>query len=195
MPDKASIIIRTIGNKDIENAIKSVSINSYEKKEIIIVYQGIDKEYIKYLNTFSDKYINIEFKIINNRDISTDLRAKNLNLGLKSSTGRYICFLDSDDEICQNHLTDLISAIKKENKAWSVGNVSRRIIENGKILNTTDMKSSNVVLKRFYYKNSVPINSYFIDKESIKCELLFRENMILLEDYAFILDIFMGNNY
>ncbi len=195
---KVSIVMRTIGKSDIDNAIFSVYCNLYREKEIIVVYQGEDLSFVDYIEKCFKRYPGLEYKIIHNQDISSDQRAKNLNLGLKEATGRYICFLDDDDELCPNHLQDLILAVKESGKVWAVGQYCVKLIDDNYTQKIKTIKKiNNAFLELFYFQNIIPIHAYVFDRlalKSLNIEPKFDEKIAILEDYLFILQTFIKNN-
>lgn len=195
MKKKVSIIIRTIKpNENLNKAINSIEKNTYKEKEIIIVYQGILNSDLNFIRNLTEKYKTIEFKIIDNNQNTKDERAKNLNLGIKASTGEYLCFLDDDDEFKENHLTSLITLIENTKCTWAVSNFYK--IDN----HCKKIKSIKVLknLSMYYIRNFIPINCYMINikkfKENKNLTLEFNEDFIFFEDYEFLLKNFIRYN-
>ena len=63
--ETVSIIIRTIAGRFdyLERSIFSIFCNSYKHKQIVLVYQGTDMEYLNNLKYFKDIYPDLDFKI------------------------------------------------------------------------------------------------------------------------------------
>ena len=77
----------------IKKTIKSILDQTYQKFELIIIYDDTEMNDYKYIKTFIDGDERI--RIIKN---SKNLGAgESRNIGIKHSRGRYIAFLDSDD--------------------------------------------------------------------------------------------------
>ena len=153
-----TIIIRTIGGTNIDKAIFSIYCNSYADKEVIIVYQGINAEYIEYLNQTTAKYPGIIYKIIHNPDVSFDQRAKNLNLGIAAATGRYIGFLDDDDEMYPTHIETHMNALKTSDSMWSVGQYCIKTVDKNYTVSMKNIdKIRHMTIEQFYYRNYIPI--------------------------------------
>lgn len=92
-----SVIIPTFGRIDrLKSAIKSVCDQTYRNLEIIIVDDNIDNkiksEVKKIVNAFADKRIVVLSNKINMG------AALSRNEGIKAAAGKYISFLDDDDE-------------------------------------------------------------------------------------------------
>lgn len=190
---RVSVIIRVqdSGLNLLGNAIFSVYCNTYKDKEVIIVYHGDKNESIEAIHNIIKQY-GMEYQIIQNSDITSDQRSKNLNLGLGLATGRYICFLDYDDELYPNHMEDLIGAIKKSGKAWAVGRYLVRVKDH----NYTSRMKETLAIRYFYlrsllFRNIIPIHTYVFDRSALKTVPRFNEEMVLLEDYMFLLEHFV----
>lgn len=89
--------------KYVELSIKSILNQVYKNFEIIVVNDGTqDKsaELVRYLSMEDNRIRIIEE---DNRGL-----AAARNNGLRHSKGKYVCFLDSDDLIDKNHLSELV---------------------------------------------------------------------------------------
>ena len=118
--EKISVIVRTIkGRKDfLDQCLFSLYCSDYKNElEVIIVCQTSDLEYFKSIQDLRSLYErdNLSFKYIINA-VDFDDRSNNLNLGVKASTGRYICFLDDDDIYYPNHISLLFNELINSDK-------------------------------------------------------------------------------
>lgn len=192
--DLVSIIIRTVGGDRfaIEKAIFSVYCNSYDNKEIVIIYQGIDTDFLEFLNNLAKIYDGIKFNIINNPTANEDQRSKNLNIGIKSAKGRYIGFLDDDDQISQEHIETLVNAINAQGVIWAYSDCCVNIVD-GEYL---ERKQYTFVHELFSCNNLmvgnyIPLHSFLIDVKKISDRniLIIDENLTRLEDYYLLLNL------
>jgi glycosyltransferase involved in cell wall biosynthesis len=95
-----SVIISVFNRKDkILKAINSVLNQSFKSYEIIIIDDGSTDGVEKILFPFIKKYDFIKYLRHNNRNT-----VFSLNSGIQLAEGKYITFLDSDDEYEKNHL-------------------------------------------------------------------------------------------
>jgi glycosyltransferase involved in cell wall biosynthesis len=188
-----SIIMRTIDGRldSLERSVFSIFCNGYQHKQVVLVYQGTDKEYFHRLKHLEELYPGLDFKIVQN-PTDKDERGKNLNIGIENSDGRYICFLDDDDVIYPNHLTKLVNTISEAGKAWAYSQVCIDIERDGYVVE----KEYKFIHKEFSYlklwnNNYIPINTLLIDKYKItdKSLLSFSQSMKMYEDYAFLLKL------
>lgn len=106
---KFSIIIPTFNRKImLQRAVQSVLAQGYKNWELVIVDDGSTDGTDDIVRNFdSDRII---YKYQKNKG-----RSSARNLGLENSTGSYICFLDSDDELLPNYL-EIFSDLIKDKK-------------------------------------------------------------------------------
>ena len=98
--------------KYISNCIQSILSQNFSKKkyEIIIINDASKDKTQRICNKFKKK--NKFIKVLNNK--------KNLgvsssrNLGVKSASGKYVIFVDSDDSIKKNSLKNLNKILSKD---------------------------------------------------------------------------------
>jgi glycosyltransferase involved in cell wall biosynthesis len=94
-----SVILPTYNRAhSIANAIKSLLIQDFKNWELIIIDDGSTDNTKEVVEKFND--LRIKYHYQNNTE-----RSVARNNGFKVSKGNYICFLDSDDEYCANHLS------------------------------------------------------------------------------------------
>lgn len=114
--------------KEIERAIKSVLAQSYETFELIIINNNSKDGSMKEVKNFNDPRI----RIINETKQGVSYAR---NMGVLSSTGSCVAFLDADDYWYENHLLHLSQLIQQFPAAgiWSnsyqIGLDNYRLIE------------------------------------------------------------------
>lgn len=95
-----SVILAVFNRKDkIKRAINSVLGQTFKNFELVIVDDGSTDGVEKYIFPHLKKYSNFKYIRHNNRNT-----ALSLNAGIKIAEGKYITFLDSDDEYKKEHL-------------------------------------------------------------------------------------------
>ena len=106
----ASIIIPYYKKKNyIYKSINSALNQSYKNFEIILIYDDQDKEDLVFLKKKYGK--NKKIRIIDNKkNIGAGMSR---NIGIEVSKGRYIAFLDADDEWNKNKLKEQINFMLK----------------------------------------------------------------------------------
>ena len=97
-------------NGSIQKCLDSIINNKFKNLEIIIVDDGSTdgsrEIFLKYANRFN--YI----KIIYNNNNRGPSHAR--NLGIDNAKGKYIMFVDSDDQICEGAINKMVSQFNKE---------------------------------------------------------------------------------
>lgn len=94
-------VITCVYNREsyIKRAINSLLKQTFTSWELIAIDDGSTDESLKILNGFRDNYKNIKVVTQKNQNPS-----QSKNTGIKLSQGKYITFLDSDDEFLPSHL-------------------------------------------------------------------------------------------
>lgn len=136
-----SVILPVYNRKSkIKRAINSVLKQSYEKWELIIVDDGSSDGTEKAVFAYLKKYNN--FRYIRHSNIGTAL---SLNEGIKLAGGKYITFIDSDDEYERNHLLFRINYFRK-NKSTDLIHSTCRFIGSEADLFVPDAADTNKLI-------------------------------------------------
>lgn len=162
-------------------SINSVQSQSKQPKEIILVFDGIDfnsNELIKTTNV-------IDFKIIKLKKNSGAAVAR--NIGIKSASGNYIAFLDSDDYWHKDKLKNQLSFLNQHNAKSLLLCVSPvKIMKNDKnikhrypIIDKSPETIERLFRGPFLYLGSTML----VSKELFKSVGMFNENMRVYEDF------------
>lgn len=98
--ERVSIILPTYNRANyIKRSIDSVTLQSYNNWELIIIDDGSSDDTKKILEPYLMRFPNIKYNYHSNRGV-----ALSMNSGIKKSTGNFITFLGSDDEYLHDHL-------------------------------------------------------------------------------------------
>jgi glycosyltransferase involved in cell wall biosynthesis len=107
MIDKVSVIIPLFNKEDyIFKTLISVLNQTYSNLEIIIIDDGSTDRSYEMIRAFISNLNNIVYRKIKNSGVSNAR-----NLGLQISTGKYITFLDADDILLENKISNDISTL------------------------------------------------------------------------------------
>lgn len=162
-------------------AINSVQSQSYFPKEIILVFDGIDfntDNLIKLSNQ-------IDFKIIKLKKNLGPAAAR--NAGIKSASGNFISFLDSDDYWHENKLKNQLSLLSQHNSKSLVLCVSPvTIVKNKKKINQRYpiVDKSPETIEQLFRGPFLYLGSTMLaSKELFKSVGMFNENMRVYEDF------------
>jgi glycosyltransferase involved in cell wall biosynthesis len=177
---KVSIIIPYYNSaKTILRALNSVVNQTYKDYEIILIDDGsIDNSY-KIVNDFIKK--NKKIKIINIHQENTG-PSKARNRGINKAKGKYIAFLDSDDEWSFNKLESQIELMEK--MAIDMIGCNINVIKDSKVFKKYLSKSrfKRVTFKDMLFKHYFLTPTVVVKKEVIVKEGSFPENQKLAED-------------
>lgn len=156
---KISIIVPIYNvEKYIKSCIDSIIQQDYPNIECIFVNDCTqDKSMIIVNNCLNEYKGSIEFKIINHEN-NLGLSAAR-NTGVKRSTGDYLYFLDSDDEL---YSTDSISILAKEAEEYPQVDF---IIGNIQLVNSTKKSLSYNFLKHKVITNNIQILNDYIESK------------------------------
>lgn len=168
--DKISVIIPYHKKISfIKKSLNSALNQTYQNKEIIIIFDDNNQEELKKIRLF----------IKNKKKIKLIINSKNLGAGLsrnkaaKVAEGKYLAFLDADDFWKNNKLSYQISIMKKLNikishTSYYIVNENNKIVERRKaklsqtyndLLNSCDIGLSSVIIeKKLFLKNKFSSN-------------------------------------
>ena len=102
----------------VEQSILSVMYQTYNKLELIIVYDDNSYKDYEYLSSICKKFNNI--KILKNK--KNFGAGESRNIGIKSSKGDLIAFIDADDYWYKNKLEKQIEFLDKYNYKFVFSN-------------------------------------------------------------------------
>jgi len=184
---KVSIVVPVFNvSAYIERCIKSVMAQTYTNIECIIVDDATPDDSIVKCERLIDSYNGpISFLILHherNRGLSAAR-----NTGTDASSGEYIYYLDSDDEITPACISILIEAVKKHPEAELVQGMINAIpykeFYNRDILKDVEYIDENIWVREHFFKlfKKIPLNAWdkllkksFLDRYSLS----FREGLI-----------------
>ncbi|EPY14036.1 glycosyltransferase family 2 protein [Paenibacillus alvei] len=206
--DLVSIVIPTFNRGDlIPRAIKSVLQQSYQNWELIIVDDGSTDG----TKDLIDNYMRQDgrIKYLSNKRMKGPGGAR--NTGILHSTGKYIAFLDSDDEWFEYHLKDSLDALESNDSEVSLALWVEEA--EGEIYNPFQRQETqdNIKAKRerfqandnvIIFKNGLfehfleddgwfyHINTAVIKKSVIEKYGLFNESYMIGEDAEYLVRLF-----
>ena len=100
-----SIIIPVYNTQNyIERCVNSLLIQDFEDFELILIDDGSNDQSADICDDIAEKDARVQSIHIKHAGVSSAR-----NIGLKHATGSYILFVDSDDEVTQTCLTDLLA--------------------------------------------------------------------------------------
>ena len=182
MTGKVSIIIPNYnGEKYIERCLNSINKQVYDNIEVIVIDDGSIDDSLDIINSFNCKY---DFKLIKQFNLNASVAR---NRGIELSSGEFLYFLDSDDE-----LYDEFSIKRLVDKIVGYD----LVISNYEIIDHNGSKISNYSCKNNFldfngiYKyarlSPVPSNKLFL-KSIIEKNNIYFSNVNIGQDLNFYL--------
>jgi glycosyltransferase involved in cell wall biosynthesis len=195
MTAEVSIIIPTYGRPDnLRRAIISVINQSYKNWELIVVDDNNpDTKYRTLTENVMDKFIDSDKRIIYVKHECNKNGAAARNTGLSYATGKYISFLDDDDEYCKSRIETLYDYLEKnENRKFGGAFTGCYFKKNGKVFRKLrKIKSGNYLLKTLSCTFQMGSGSnIFIRREVLDLLVGFDESFIRHQDYEFMVRFF-----
>lgn len=181
--DLVSIIIPTYNSSStLERCLLSVQNQSYINFEAIIIDDGSIDNTFYIVDSVVGKDSRFHYLKTKNNGVSCAR-----NIGLDLASGKYICFVDSDDYVEPNYLNTLVETIRESNVdmvmcGWYANNESIKLPYNTLILDTykalyflfrDDIKQSFALWNKIFLRDSIGPTR-------------FNPNLFYLEDGVFI---------
>lgn len=177
-----SVVIPTYNRRNlVDEAIESVLRQKYSLLEVIVVDDGSTDETVPFL---TEKYgRDVEIVRCDHKGVSYAR-----NLGIKKSSGDYVCFLDSDDLLPNSSIGDRVNILRDLNKVsifYSARiNFGKGFVDN---LNLGSFPSGNVISDYISNSELIPLGGLMISKFCLDNVGGFNENLSHYEDKEFML--------
>jgi len=179
-----SVICRSINRPQLKQALISVSRQTYPNIEVILV-DAIGEDKINWQDYCPD----LELSLISTGTQLT--RSAAANTGLESCKGDYIAFLDDDDWIGEDHIQDLVTALK--NQQNDTGNClaaysnTQKTDADGNLLDEIFRQEFDAALLR--RDNYIPIHAMLFHSSLLGLGCKFDDALDIYEDWDFWLQL------
>lgn len=163
--------------------------------EIILVNDGSTDHTTEIIDSYIGKYTNI--REIKQNNLGQSQARKN---GIAKAKGKYIMFVDSDDWVDTNMLSNMLFSIKKYNADIVCCNYIieyegkqkiKKIKNNSQTMFFNNIEALNEMHKR---KNVYQFSWNKIYKKSLFEKIIFPENYLIGEDYTMIVQLLLKSN-
>ena len=173
-----TIICRSIGRPDLKSALDSISAQSYKPLEVILINSS-EKRLENILP------LDVQVTVL---DQTTPLsRAEAANAGIDAAKGSLLLFLDDDDYLSNDHITNLASKMYSDSSVRAVYSGTQKVTNDGKLLeHVYSTEFDPILLMR---DNYIPIHSMLFEKSLIDDGCRFDPQFEIYEDWDFWLQL------
>ena len=195
---KYSIIVPVYNSeKYINRCLESLSNQTYQNIEIIIVNDGSNDGSLELITKFQEKDPRI--KIITQKNLGVSFAR---NKGIKESSGDYILFVDSDDYIDINTIekcNKIITDKKVDILGFSYYKRINRIKKTYKLQVPTEQIINKATYKDNLYRYIMNTNDFCnvttkIIKADIAKSVNFDSSLVIAEDFLYFVQCFVKSN-
>ena len=176
-----SILMRTVGDPALEQAIASVCAQTYPAIELVVVAAHGESQppaYLQAVRAIGTRWVSRETRLT---------RPQAANAALEAATGKYCLFLDDDDLIAPGHVEKLVQVLRSEPMARAAHTDTQVINAAGDEILRYDKPYS---VARLTFSNVFPIHSVLFEHSlASKNGCRFDENLPVLEDWDFWLQV------
>ena len=175
-----SVICRTVGRPTLAVALASVALQKYSCIEVILVNAaGSDLQ--------NQAPPDFPYPIKRVGSDNTLSRPEAANLGLDASAGEYLLFLDDDDWIAAEHISNLVCVLEGESNTILAYSSTAKVTELGE---PTGLRFSQdfdpILLMR---DNYIPIHAALFQKSALQRNCRFDPELEIYEDWDFWLQL------
>ncbi len=188
--DKISVIIPAYNvEKRIRKCVESIIFQDYKNLEIIIINDGSTDETQAVCKTLEKADKRVVVYQQSNKGVSAAR-----NRGIELATGKYICFVDSDDYIDSHFFTNLVSNMSAYQADMVVCGY-REISEAGEakeIQHSQQILSGKEIMAKMLMMDRVPspfLWNKLFEKQIIR-NIRFAEDYTYSEDLLFLFEVF-----
>ena len=140
--EKVSIIITVYNKKDfIKENLASILSQNYKNLEIIYINDNSSDDSLSTLLSIKDKRVNVYSSSKNYGTYACR------NFGIKKSTGKYVTFVDADDQIDIGHISNLLNIIKNHDKI-AVASMYKRFDMSTKKFGESKICEASIMIKK-----------------------------------------------
>lgn len=180
-----SVLIRTVGDFRLEQAIASVCVQNYAQLEVVVVAAHGDLQPPAWL---------IGQPLVRWVSVGSALtRPQAANLAIDSAHGKYCIFLDDDDLFAPGHIEKLVQGLRSLTGVGAIHTDTQVINAQGKEVLRYDRPYQS---QRLIFSNTFPIHSVLFERSLVTLHgCRFDELLPVLEDWDFWLQLSMHTTF
>ncbi len=185
-----SIIIPSYNRaKYLVSTIDSIIKQSFEDWECLVIDDGSVDNTMEIVSNISTKDKRVKYYFQENSE-----RGAARNLGIQMAKGKYICFLDSDDSFCQNHLESFHSFLREKQDPECMVFANSFLLDDNGILSKKTVPSFQFEDRFNYLLKYTPNPARVCVSSMILKELRFDPDIPGIEDFDLWLRIALHNS-
>lgn len=182
MEKKISIVIPTFNSaKYIEQTVKSILKQCYYNWEVIVCDNNSSDNTIQIIKQLIKR--DSRFRFIIKKDNGV---AEALNRGFKESTGKILCWLNSDDIFLNVRTLKIVNKFINENYKFVNGNFLN-INSQGEVIKSFYSYLPNFKIKKIFYYNQIFTGSFFFSRDIFNSFKKFNEKNKYSFEYELII--------
>lgn len=176
-----SVLIRTVGDPRLEQAIASVCVQNYAQLEIVVVAAHGESQPPPWLTSLPQvRWVS---------KCSALTRPQAANLALDNARGKYCIFLDDDDLFAPGHIEKLVQGLRPLAGVCAIHTDTQVINAQGQEVLRYDRPYQS---QRLVFTNTFPIHSVLFERSLVAVHgCRFDESLPVLEDWDFWLQVSM----
>lgn len=174
-----SIICRTLGRPQLQQTLRSIACQDYPNIEIILVDATGDNSLD--CSSAGDRTLRI---VTTGTSLS---RSQAANAGLEAAQGKYIQFLDDDDWIASEHVSQLVDALDRDQGFAAAYSSTQKTSPAGDSLGYVFEEDFDPIL--LMRDNYIPIHAILFDRKLLETGCRFDEAFDIYEDWDFWLQL------
>ena len=177
--NQVSIICRTLGRPELQQALRSISSQDYANIEIVLVDAAGE-------NSLDSTAAGDRPLVLVTTGVALS-RSQAANAGLQAAHGKYIQFLDDDDWIDSNHVSQLVSTLESNDETAAAYSSTQKTNAAGDSLDYVFNEDFDPIL--LMRDNYIPIHSILFDSLLLENGCSFDEAFDIYEDWDFWLQL------
>lgn len=174
-----SIICRTLGRPELQQALQSIARQDYPTIEIVLV-DAAGKNSLDH-SSAGDRPLQI---VTTGARLS---RSQAANAGLKAAQGKYIQFLDDDDWIAPEHVSQLVNVLENNEELAASYSSTQKTDSTGTSLGYVFQEDFDPIL--LMRDNYIPIHAVLFESALLETGCRFDEAFDIYEDWDFWLQL------